>query len=332
MGKMMRVGTIGAGVIVETFIQAVRNVENCEVSALYLREDEIESDFHKRVNVSKYHTTYDALFQDDEVDIIYIALPNSLHYKVTKQALKAGKHVICEKPFTSNKKEAQELVDLAKEKSLLLFEAITVVHMPNFVELKNAIPRVGKISLVQANYSQYSSKYAALAKGELPNVFNPQFSGGALMDINVYNIHAVVSLFGMPKNTTYYAHKHENGIDLSGIAILEYDEFPCVCIGAKDSKSQNYFQVQGDKGYVNVNKGINGVSSLSLVTQEEVQIDKQDKDNWWTYEVEAFKAIFDRKDIQTCYKMLEHSLQVMEVIDKLKASANIVFAADEGGQ
>lgn len=329
MNRKMRIGTVGTGFIVQLFAEAVSLSEHAQITAVYLRNEEIHSGFEKKLNVETVHTTFESLYKDPNVDAVYIATPNSLHYPIAKAALEAGKHVICEKPFTSNSKEAKDLIDYAKQHRLFLFEAITIIHMPNFQDMKRRLPELGDISLVQANYSQYSSKYGALKDGELPNVFNPDFSGGALMDINIYNIHGMIDLFGMPKRVEYQARKHENGIDLSGIAMLSYDNMPCVCIGAKDSKSMNYFQIQGDKGYINIPEGINGVRSYDICLGKEItNVNLQDKENWWFYEVDTFANIFLADDYEKANELLEHSYAVMQVIDQLKESANIKFKAD----
>src|SRR5699024_5608849 len=106
----------------------------------------------------------------EEIDFVYIASPNSLHFEQAKLALEHGKNVICEKPFTSTVKEAEKLISLAKEKGLMLFEAITTIHLPNYQAIKAQLSQVGTLKVVHCNYSQYSSRYTKLIQGELPNV------------------------------------------------------------------------------------------------------------------------------------------------------------------
>lgn len=117
-----------------------------------------------------------------------------------------NKHVICEKPFTSNVNELDELIALAKQQNCLLFEAITNQYLPTFKEIKEKISEIGKISIISSNYSQYSSRYNAFKRGEILPAFDVNKSGGALMDLNVYNIHFVVGLFGAPNKVEYFAN------------------------------------------------------------------------------------------------------------------------------
>ena len=133
---------------------------------------------------------------------------------------------------------------------LFLFEAIVTLYMPNYALIKENLAKLGPLHLVQCNFSQYSSRYDALLEGKITNVFNPAFSGGALADIGIYNLHYVIGLFGKPKAMRYYPNMHACGIDTSGVAILEYDGFIATCSCAKDSTSKNISQLQGEKGYL----------------------------------------------------------------------------------
>ena len=95
----------------------------------------------------------------EDIDFVYVASPNSLHFQYSLQAMQHGKHVICEKPFTSNCREFQILDTYAREHHLFLFEAIVTSHMPNYLTLKEKLPELGTIRMVQCNFSQYSSRY-----------------------------------------------------------------------------------------------------------------------------------------------------------------------------
>jgi len=216
----MKIGTIGTGVIVEGFLNAVMEVEDVECTAVYSRKEETARVLADKYSVKQVYTDYNALLKDENINYIYIASPNSMHYEYALKALQNGKNVICEKPFTSTVKEAEALVALAKEKNLFLFEAITTVHLPNYNKIKEKIQLLGELKLVQCNFSQYSSRYDKLLAGEVINVFNPAFSGGALQDINIYNLHFVTGLFGKSKLVKYAANIAENGIDTSELGFF----------------------------------------------------------------------------------------------------------------
>ncbi len=324
----MRIGTIGTGFIVETFIDAVKENEHCSVIACYSRTQVTANAFATKNNIKKMYTSFDLMLQDEDIDTIYVASPNSLHAAQTKEALLAGKNVICEKPFSSNSKELEEIVALAKEKRLFLFEAITTIHLPNYKWIKENLHLLGDLKMVMANFSQYSRKYDEFKSGGTPNVFTTTFSGGALMDLNIYNLHFVMGLFSEPKEVHYFANKTK-GIDTSGALLLDYDDFKCSLVACKDSRSLNSLQIQGEKGYFRVINEPSKCGEVEYVTNEGIQtISLHKKENRMYYEVLEFLRIVDNKDYQKCYDLLDYSLTVMRVLDKARKSAQIEFKAD----
>lgn len=325
----MKIGTMGTGSIVEEFLKAVSEVENVECTAVYSRKEETARGLADKFNVKQIYTDYDMLIKDENVDFIYIALPNSMHYEYALKALENGKNVICEKPFTSTIKEGKTLIDTAKEKKLLLFEAITTLHLPNYNKLKEQIKSLGKLKLVQCNYSQYSSRYDKFLAGEITNAFDPAFSGGALQDINIYNLHFITGLFGKAKDVKYAANIAKNGIDTSGIVTLKYDDFVCECVGAKDSNSPSFAIIQGTKGYIKLNSPANQCLSFEVgINGKSETYNEQKFSNRMVYELIDFENIYKNNDLKKCYELLEHSLNVVETAVMARKDAGIIFAAD----
>ncbi|MGG4400100.1 Gfo/Idh/MocA family oxidoreductase [Paenibacillus amylolyticus] len=327
----MNIATIGTGSIVDAILSAINELEDVTCTAMYSRKRETAQELAGKYGVDTIYTDLESLFSDTNVDLVYIASPNSMHYEQAYQALQHGKHVVCEKPFTSTLQEAETLIALAKEKNLLLFEAISNIHLPNIKVIQEQLPKLGPIKLIQCNYSQYSRKYNDLLAGETPNVFNPHFSGGALMDINIYNLHLVMNLFGSPNTVSYTSNQHANGIDTSGVVVLKYPEFIAECVGAKDTNSMNFVLIQGEKGYLQVVGGANGCREIKLQIGNEPAeaYNAQTKSNWLYYEWEAFRDIHANGDHKRCYELLEHSQSVMSVLMSARKDAGIVFAADQ---
>ena len=221
------------------------------------------------------------------------------------------------------------LSNYAREHSLFLFEAIVTAHMPNYLKIKEQISRLGTIRMVQCNFSQYSSRYDKFLNGETPNVFSPAFSGGALADINIYNLHFVIGLLGKPLNVHYYPNKHENGIDTSGVAILEYPTFKSVCVGCKDTRSKCISQIQGEKGYITLESETSKCSKFSVNiqnTSEDLSVEQNDDALY--YETKEFVRIYNANDLETCYRKLEYSRVVMETYETLRKDGGIIFSAD----
>jgi scyllo-inositol 2-dehydrogenase (NADP+) len=325
----MKIGTIGTGFIVDLFLSALNEIDGAECVAIYSRKEETAKPLAEKYQVGTIYTDLERLYMDPTIDFIYVASPNSLHYEHTYRALENGKHVICEKPFTSTLRETENLMELARKNGLMLFEGITTIHLPNYQLIKQHVGKLGELKLVQCNYSQYSSKYEALLRGETPNVFNPEFSGGALADINIYNLHFVLNLFGAPQTVSYTANKHPNGIDTSGVLLMKYPNFIAECVGAKDTRSMNFVLIQGENGYLHVENGANGCQNVILhLNNKEIRLNSQTTINTLYYELLVFKDIFDNKDYDRCNLLLNHSHSVMEVYEKARKTADIVFPAD----
>lgn len=326
----MKLGIIGAGMIVKELLSITPLLKELELEAICgtKRNEENMNHLKDKYNIKKVLFDYDELLSLD-LDVVYIGLPNNLHFEYSKRALEAGVNVIVEKPFTTNYKEAIILSDLAREKKLFLFEAITNQYLPNYKKIKELIPALGNIKIVQCNYSQYSSRYDKFKSGEILPAFNPEFSGGALMDLNIYNIHYVVGLFGKPKNVEYYPNI-ERGIDTSGVLMLDYENFKCVCIGAKDCKAPIANNIQGDKGCIYQDTPANTCESFELLMNDgtSTKINENNYEHRMVNEFIDFINILKDNDLDSCYKMLEHSLTVAEVQTIARKKSGIVFPAD----
>ena len=218
---------------------------------------------------------------------------------------------------------------MSKQKNLFLFEAITTLHLPNYNKLKQQIGSLGELKLVQCNYSQYSSRYDKFLAGEVTNAFNPEFSGGALSDINVYNLHFIVGLFGKPKETKYIANIAENGIDTSGIATLKYNDFLCECVGAKDSNSPSFAIIQGTKWYIKLNGPVNHCLSFDIGFGDKIETYNEQKfSNRMIYEVMDFANMYRNNNFKKCHELLAHSLSVVETMVMARKDEGIIFTSD----
>ncbi|MDR2772265.1 MAG: Gfo/Idh/MocA family oxidoreductase [Elusimicrobiota bacterium] len=343
----MRVATIGTG-ITNRFIEALKMTKGASLEAVFSRTPERAKTFAAKQGVKKFYSDIDKMLQDPDIDTIYIASPNSLHFEHSKKALQAGKNVINEKPFTSTLQETKKLFDLAQTQNRFIFEAITTIHLPNYQIIKDNLPRCGNIKMLTLNFSQLPLRYFTYMAGKQVNVFDPAFSGGALYDINVYNIHFTLGLFGRPKAYKYYPNIGKTGIDTSGILIFVYDGFIANLIATKDSVSDYVFYVQGDKGVIKISgSSLGGCKNVDLFLYEGanhpggvVKLDGFSMDEKYTsigieqkqhmsYEVEAFAGIIKNNDFAAYEKLKKQTLDVMEILYNCRIDAGIKFSSDE---
>ena len=153
----MRIGTVGTGFITNYILDNIEKTDGISCHAVYSRNEVSARRLAEKYHIEKTYTDYERMLSDDSLDFIYIASPNSLHYSQTKSALEHGKNVICEKPFTVTAAEAVELIRLAKENHLFLFEAITTLHQPGFHWVRKNISLLGSIKMISLTFCQYSS-------------------------------------------------------------------------------------------------------------------------------------------------------------------------------
>ena len=140
-----------------------------------------------------------------------------------------------------------------------------------------------------------------------------------------------MNLFGAPEQVSYTANKHANGIDTSGVVVMKYPDFVAECVGSKDTNGFNFSLIQGEKGYLHVEKGANGCQNVILHLDSEPcsSLNRQFKGNTLYYELEAFRDIYNMKDNETCYRLLDYSVSVMNVLVAARRDAEIVFDADK---
>ena len=318
----MNLGIVGAGMIVKDFLSFTHELPEIKLEAIVARNIENLKNLQSMHNIKEIFTDLDECLSSPSIDTIYVAVPNNLHYSVAKKALEAGKNVICEKPFTLDYHETVELFELAESKNLILIEAITNQYLPNYLEIKENLSQIGNIRLVECNFSQLSSRYEAFKKGIIAPVFDKNQGGGVLGDLNIYNIHFVVGLFGAPKNSEYYPNIVRE-VDTSGILILEYDEFKVVCIAAKDTYNNSYANIQGDKGLIKVIGTLNEVPNYIIKNNEvEMKVNKNIHKHRMYSEFKKFIDVIDNKDFDFMQKQKVHSLAVMEIFDKSRKQIN----------
>ena len=321
----MNLCAIGTSFITKNMLQEFARSDVLHCTAIYSRKEETGRALADEFGIQTVYTNLEEMLADPTIEMVYVASPNSIHYAQAKAALLAGKHVLCEKPFAPTVAEADELIALAKEKGLFLFEAITTAHHPHYGFVREHLPELGDIKMVSATFCQFSSRYPALLAGKPSPVLNHAFAGGALMDINLYNIHFVVGLFGAPKGVRYFPNCHETGVDTSGLLVLEYEDFVCQCSGAKDSAARNGVQIIGEGGYMEITPIASNLQDVQLCVRGQEVRSSHMPENAWYYEVQDIGRIIAAGDYDFCYRALETTHNVVVVLEKARKYAGFGF-------
>ena len=328
----MKIAVVGTGMIAREALIALQQVEGVEVVTICARPQSREKAraLAQEFRVPQVATDYAAMLTAHGADFVYLGIVNSVHFDYARQAIAAGWHVIVEKPFTSTLAEAEELIARARAAGCYLFEAVTPLFLPNYQGILEALPQLGLIRLVQANFSQYSSRYDRYLARDVAPAFDPSLSGGALYDLNVYNLELIVSFFGRPKSASYTANIGFNGIDTSGILTLRYDGFAATAAAAKDSDSPSFFMIQGESGWIRADGTPNELASFTvgLRGRQEKSYALNCHEHRMVPEFEAMRDIFARKDYLSVEEGLQTTRTVMAVMEKARLMADIQFRAD----
>ena len=325
----MNLGILGTGSIARTMAAEFAKVPAFHCAAVCSRQKATGEALARSFGIPKVYTDYDAMLTDPDIELVYIATPNSLHYAQTKAALLAGKNVLCEKPFVPTVAEADELIGLAKERHLFLFEAITTAHHPNYALAKQYLDDIGSLRIVSCTFCQYSSRYDAFCAGDVQPAFDPACAGGALMDLGVYNVSYIVGLFGEPNQAKYTANM-ERGIDTSGILTMDYSGFKAVSIAAKDCAAPARYIIQGTKGYILQKSTANCCGGITFHPNEgkEEHYNLNGGRPRQAAEFEAFARALESGDQELCGRMQDTTIAVSRVLTVARRNAGIRFPCD----
>ncbi|PFG57816.1 putative dehydrogenase [Vibrio sp. ES.051] len=325
---MFKLAVIGTNWISQQFVEAAIQTEQFCLKAVYSRDIEKARLFGTPYDAEIYYDSLEALGDDAEIDAVYIASPNSFHAPQAIQMLKAGKHVICEKPMASNYALAQAMFQCAEENNVVLFEAFMSPYTPNFNVLKESIPSIAPLRHATINYCQYSSRYQKYLNGENPNTFNPEFSNGSIMDIGYYCVGSAVELFGEPKAIQASAHVLTSGVDGCGSVTLAYDGFNVNLLHSKVSDSLIPSEFQGEQGSILVDMIATGRDiERKLRGREKETLTLPQTENHMFYEAQAFAKQLQLGVIDP--QMKQRSLTVAKVLTEVRRQTGVIFPADQ---
>ncbi len=218
MTDILRWGILGTGSIAHKFADGLAAAPGAELVAVGSRTGEAAEKFGSQYNIPHRHISYESLANDPDVDAIYIATPHPFHAANSMLCLEAGKAVLCEKPFTINTAQADQVIALAREKNLFLMEAMWSRFLPAIVKLKELVTAgtIGDLRMLVADFGFRTSL------NEEGRLFNRDLGGGALLDVGIYPVSLAYFLFGPPAQITSFAEIGATGVDEQNAIIFSY--------------------------------------------------------------------------------------------------------------
>ena len=312
-----KIGVIGSGRIANRFVPETKVVNGAEAIAV-LNPDKVEAESFAKKHGLEAYTDFDAFAE--KVDIIYIASPHLTHYDYIKKSLLAGKHVLCEIPFTLQKDEALELYRLAVEKNLVLMEASKTAYCPAFGHIVTLIKSgiIGDVVDVKASLS----KMVAPPTREL----DAEQAGGAMTEHAPLTVMAIIKLLGIDWKDIDFRTKRENGVDIYTKGVINYPHATSSFTLGIGVKTEGNLVISGSKGYVYV------PAPWWLTSYFEVRYEDQTKNKKYfysydgeglRYEIQEFLSMIVN-DRRSCYKLRRReSVAIAEIIEKYRNGENV---------
>lgn len=244
---MLRFATIGTSWITTRFADAVSRVPGVRLARAYSRDAARAQAFAAEIGAPAWSNDLADLLAAEDVDAVYVASPNTVHFAQALAAVRAGRHVLVEKPATSTPAEFAELVAAADAAGVVVFEGMRSVYDPGTARVRQLLGELGAVRLVSLRYCQRSARYDRVLAGERVNIFDPALGGGALNDLGVYVVSALVDLFGEPERVSAGLVPVAGGADGAGSAVATYPGFVAQLAWSKITASELPSEIQGER-------------------------------------------------------------------------------------
>lgn len=313
--KRLKWGILAPGIISHKFAKALR-INGSELYAVGSRTLSRAQKFATEYDASHAYGSYEELLSDEKVDVVYIANPHSHHAKTIIQSLRAGKHVLCEKPLCVNEEEAEECRCAAKENGRFLMEAMWSRFLPMYHSrlpdlLRNGI--IGEIRMITADYSFDGDPD--------PNyrILNAKLAGGGLLDVGVYAVHFTNLLLGNPTEIASVCHVGETGVDLQSAISMKFGHLAVAnittgikCVGTQEAV------IVGTKGFIRLPYFSQGQTATIFVSGAEPEVLDCRYENGFQYEIAEAERCIAEGLLESPVLPLSTTMDVLRTMDTLR--------------
>ncbi len=321
-------GIMGAGIIAKKMADALEINSNSQLYAIASKTRSKAKKFADEFDIENTFN-YEQIVKSKEIDVIYVATTHNFHYKNAKLALEHGKHVVIEKSFTVNAKEAQELVRLAREKNLFLMEVMWVRFLPTLKKLRNIIQNneIGEMKEINISFGKFiEPDYEQRLK-------DPALAGGTTLDMGIYPISFICYLLGeLPIDIKSMTQFSDLGVD----EISNYMfRFPSGCLvnicTSFNLGMKNIAYIYGTNGYIEFPQFVRGkyfTISRHNGTNEIINanvIFENYHDNGFIYQVEEVVRCIQEGKLESTLMPLDETIGIMEVMDKMRSEWGFIY-------
>jgi len=327
MADTVRWGILGTGKIARAFAHALPDVPGAVLAGVASRSRDKADAFAAECEAGAAYGSYEALVAAADIDLVYVATPHPQHIDNALLALGAGKGVLCEKPFTMNRREAEELVTLARSRGLFLMEAMWTRFLPALAEVKRIIAsgEIGEVRQVVADFG-FTASF-----GPEHRVFNPALGGGALLDLGIYPLSIAASLLGPVLSVKAQALMGPTGVDVqTGFTMQHAGGAMSVCSCSFLARTPGELTVSGARGHVRMNTMFHRATSVTVALDDGSTrtVDTPYIGNGYVHEVIEAQRCYLSGLIESPAMTHEETLALMGVMDEIRRQIGLRYAAD----
>lgn len=317
---MIKMAILGAGGIASVMARTIAQMDNVEAYAVAARDIDRAEEFAEKYGFKKAYGSYEEMLADEEVQLVHVATPHSHHFRHAKMCLEAGKHVLCEKAFTVNADQARELFALAKEKNLLITEAIWTRYLP-FRKMIQDIIASGVIGDVLSLTATLGYPIPRTAE----RVWKRELAGGALLDVSVYVINFARMVMGDKMIEARGEAVFSDGVDVADSISLVFEGNKIASLlGTIWASTDVTGSIFGSNGRIEV-VDINNPKCITVFNKEQQEIASYatpEQTTGYEYEVEACIRAIENGDLECPEMPHEETIKVMEIMDSMRRSWN----------
>ncbi|MRW94703.1 gfo/Idh/MocA family oxidoreductase [Duganella sp. FT80W] len=330
MTQVIRWGILGTGKIAKAFATALRDTPDATLAAVASRSVDSATTFGQEYGAERFHGSYQALADDPEVDVIYIGTPHPMHHENALMCLNGGKAVLVEKSFTMNRRQAEDIINLARAKNLFVMEAMWTRFMPAVAEAKRIVDsgEIGKPAHVSADFGFTSDA------GPEHRLFAPELGGGALLDLGIYPLSMASFFLGDVTGVTAQAEMTATGVDMQTAFTLKHAGGGISSCGCSlRSRTPTELTISGEKGFVRLQDRFHNTDSISVTLvsgteRSERTIALPKSGNGYTHEAQEVGRCLRAGLIESPVMPHAETLAIMGTLDAIRAQIGLRYPAD----
>jgi predicted dehydrogenase len=317
----IRWGIIGLGNIANQFAADLKLIEEAELIAVASRDITKANEFAKNHDCDKFYSSYDELFSDDQVDIIYIATPHNSHAELSIRAMQNGKHVLCEKPLSLSYHDAVQMIEASKKYNKFFMEAFWTRFIPSIRELLSKVKsgKIGSVKYLKADFAYYNSELGT-------RLTEKKLGGGALYDIGVYPLFLSYIILGIPQEIVAKSTYHTTGVDLQTTMILQYQSAQSVLHAGLVSASDMKATISGTHGRIDIDSPWFMTEGYSIIkNEEEEKFRISNIGKGYAHEAIECHACIKNNQIESKLWSHQNSLDLSSIVEEVKNQIGLQF-------